>query len=175
MNIDKRKLLEDVINREMGENFARWLQLANKTSVKIISETIGNSYDLRMRLLGADIEAEEGNNYIAYIIKEKIKTSLIKIEDLEDTAPIVVDNGLSILPDYSVVLKTYKKCEPVAEGFVVVLGKFVNDYRLHTICDLNTWDFGKSESKSSRAYAYGNRISKQEAITLGFKYVRVGD
>ena len=175
MNTDLRKILRDAIQYEFENGFYNWISMSVDCLTRINNPKIKNSFDLRQALLNCeDFEIEQEQNYIAYKMEEDIKSSYMKLEEYTGCVPVIASSG-GVLPNYEITLTSPSKITANSRQLVVVLGKFIDEYKLQAICDSNYWENEKCKAIKSREYVNGKEISKARAIDLGFKYIKVGD
>lgn len=175
MNTDLKKILRDALQYEFENRFHNWIRLSTNCLMHINNPKIKNSFDLRQALASCDdFEIEQEQTYIAYKIKENITSAYMKLEEYKGVTP-VIEGTRSVLPNYEIILASRNKITTNAGEIVIILGKFIDEYRLQAICDVNSWEKEKCKPVKSREYVDGKEITKEKAMELGFKYIKVGD
>ena len=173
MNTDLKKILRDALQYEFEHRFHNWLRLSTNCLIHVNNPKIKNSFDLRQALINCDdFEIEQEQTYIAYKIKENITSAYMKLEDYKGCAPII-EGTRSIIPNYVINLASPTKITANAGEIVIILGKFIDEYRLQAVCDVNFWEKEKCKPVKSREYVDGKEITKEKAMDLGFKYIKV--
>ena len=173
--IDIRKAIRKAMEEMYNVDFRGWLTLCNSLIKKDKSGDWKVPSDIRKFLYNDDVELKtmECQDFLAIKAKHSMTSNFMPISEITNDDNLVLKRVRNVIPDYCMDICTSKRKSFDCDEVIIILAKYPDGYHLENITDRNEFEYYNSRKYKSRSFIDNYEISKNRAIELGFKFVKI--